>query len=86
MRTTININDDLMTVLKERSLALNTNLTSLVNKILRSTLIPLPDPNEYFIQKTFPLGEHPGINLHKSLDLAAELETEHSIRKMEIGK
>lgn len=86
MRTTLNINDDLMIILKEKSRAVNQNLTSFVNDLLRSSLIPADEKNEPFCQKTYSLGEHPGINFHKALDLAAELETEYSIRKMEIGK
>jgi len=60
MRTTLNINDDLMLLLKEKSREVNQNLTKFVNDLLRSS--------------------------HKALDLAAELETEYSIRKMKIGK
>ncbi|MCK5199264.1 MAG: hypothetical protein KAR21_12980 [Spirochaetales bacterium] len=86
MRTTLNINDDLMLLLKEKSRAVNKNLTKLVNELLRSSLVPVVEQNESFYQKTYSLGEHPGINFHKALDLAAELETEYSIRKMEIGK
>jgi len=86
MRTTLNINDDLMLLLKEKSRAVNQNLTSFINDLLRSSLIPIDKKNEPFYQKTYSLGEHPGINLHKALDLAADLETEYSIRKMEIGK
>ena len=86
MRTTLNINDDLMLLLKEKSLAVNKNLTKLVNDLLRSSLIPVAEQKKSFYQKTYSLGAHPGIIFHKSLDLAAELETEYSIRKMEIGK
>ena len=83
MRTTLNINDDLMLLLKEKSRTVNKNLTSLVNELLRSSLIPVVEQNEPFCQKTYPLGEHPGINFHKAMNLAAEMETEYSIRKME---
>ncbi len=86
MRTTLNINDDLMLLLKEKSQAVNQNLTSFVNDLLRSSLMPIVEKNETFHQKSYSLGEHPGINFHKALNLAAELETEYSIRKMEIGK
>jgi len=86
MRTTLNINDDLMIILKEKSREVNQNLTSFVNDLLRSSLTPEAEQNETFHQITYSLGEHPGINYHKALDLAAEIETEYSIRKMEIGK
>jgi len=86
MRTTLNINDDLMLILKEKSREVNQNLTKFVNDLLRSSLMPTNEKNESFFQKTYSLGEYPGINLNKALDLAAELETEYSIRKMEIGK
>ena len=86
MRTTLNINDDLMLLLKEKSQAVNQNLTSLINDLLRRSLIPVVEKNEPFHQKSYSLGAHPGINFHKALNLAAELEIDYSIRKMEIGK
>ncbi len=48
--------------------------------------MPTYEKNESFLQKTYSFGESPGINFNKTFDLAAELETEYSIRKMGIGK
>ncbi len=86
MRTTINIRDDLMIKLKETARKRNQNLTSLVNELLQNSLSPAESFREPFRQKTFALGERPGINFHKSLDLAAEMETDYTIGKMELDK
>jgi len=86
MRTTLNINDDLMAQLKKRADINKKSLTALINELLRNSLFPKAKHEAPFHQKTFPLGTHPGIKLHKALDIAAEMESEYSINKMEIGK
>jgi hypothetical protein len=85
MRTTVDIGDDLMQTLKERARERNQTLTSCVNEVLRKGLSP--DAVETtFTQKTYRLGSRPGINFHKALDLAAEMDTDYTIRKLEIDK
>ena len=86
MRTTIDIREDVMIALRQRAQEENKKLTTVVNELLKRSLIDRESATETFVQKTYPLGQHPGINLEKALDLAAELETDYTIRKMEIGK
>jgi plasmid stability protein len=86
MRTTININDDLMRSLKEQADARHQSLSSVVNEILQAHLRGDRRRAEDFRQRTYSLGARPGINFHKSLDLAAEMETDYTIDKLELGK
>lgn len=88
MRTTINISDDLMSQIKLQALNLNKTVTAVINDLLRKSLQPVSAPRsrEGFRQQTFSMGEYPGVNLKKSLELAAEMETEYSIDKLELGK
>ena len=85
MRTTLNIDDDLMTLLKEKARSENMNLTRVVNDILRTNLTPGPKRTR-FRQKTYNLGATPGMDLDKALNIAADMESEYTIGKMEVGK
>ena len=86
MRTTINIGDDLMGLLKRKALFEKKSLTQTVNELLETGLCPGKDNLGHFVQEAFPMGTHPSLDLNKALDLAAELETKYSIDKMELGK
>lgn len=86
MRTTINISDDLMHIIKEQADARHRSLSAIVNEILEAQLYGRRRGNEHFRQQTYSLGARPGINFHKSLDLAAEMETDYTIDKLELGK
>ncbi|MGM0674950.1 MAG: hypothetical protein ACQETQ_09665 [Spirochaetota bacterium] len=86
MRTTINVSDDMMQILKEQADARHQSLSSVVNEILEAHLYGGRRGEERFRQQTYALGARPGINFHKSLDLAAEMETDYTIDKLELGK
>jgi hypothetical protein len=86
MRTTLNIRDDVMALLKEEARTRNQSLTAVVNEILKNGLKPTPGGGAAFRQEVHRLGERPGINFHKSLDLAAEMETDYTLHKLELGK
>ena len=86
MRTTLNINDALMHTLKKEADAHHQSLSSIVNEILEAHLHGGGRREEPFRQQTYPLGARPGINFHKSLDLAAEMESDYTIDKLELGK
>ena len=85
MRTTVDIRDDLMRELKELAQERNQTLSNCVNEVLQRGLSPSVG-KESFAQKTHRLGERPGINFHKALDLASEMETDYTIGKLELGK
>ena len=80
------MSDDLMQILKEQADARQQSLSSVVNQILEAHLYGGRRGEEHFRQQTYSLGARPGINFHKSLDLAAEMETDYTIDKLELGK
>jgi hypothetical protein len=84
MRTTIDIDDDLMRILKEQALEEGTSLTDTINTCLQRQL--KQGKEKPFVQAVYPMGLYPAQSLVKALDLAAELETEYAVHKMEIGK
>jgi len=78
MRTTVQIDDDLMGDLKERARQERTSLTKLINRVLRHGLKSLhkeSEPARLFREKTFAMGE-PKVDLDRALGLAASLEDE----------
>ena len=85
MRTPLSIDDDLMSRLKTKDHTENKTLTCVVNEVLRSGFDSEREELP-FVQETVSLGGHPGIDLTKALDLAAELETSYTVGKVEIGK
>lgn len=88
MRSTVRIDDDLMSALKARAHAEHTSLTRMLNRILRLGLTHADaDESEKpeYLQMTSDMGE-PAINLDKALGVAALLEDEEIIRKLELRK
>ncbi len=89
MRTTVRIDDDLLKRLKSRAESSGESLTEAVNATLRRGLDASHEERErkikQFRQKTFSLGK-PLVDLTKALSLAAALEDEAIIAKLEQGK
>ena len=78
MRTTVQIDDDLIRDLKNRAHDEGTSLAKLINRVLRHGIKALQRANKPvrpFREKTFSMGE-PKIDLDKALSLAASLEDE----------
>lgn len=71
MRTTLNIDDDLLEQLRHQAASTHRNVSDLVNEILAAELSSSSGSAAPFRQKTFALGARPGIDFDKSLDLAA---------------
>jgi len=87
MRTTIRIDDDLLEQLKLRAQQDNTSLTRLINRVIRAGL-RLPDGVEDkppHHEKTYKMGE-PLLDLRKAGMLAAALEDEETVRKLQLRK
>jgi hypothetical protein len=88
MRTTVRIDDDLMTELKTRAHAESVSLTRMLNRTLRAglarTTFDGPRPKR-FKQKTVSMGR-PTVDLDKGLALAARLEDEEIARKLALRK
>lgn len=87
MRTTVNIADDILRDLKELSRSRQTSLTATVTDVLRAGLAQISKPRRRrrYRQKTYDMGV-PKVDLTKALQLAAELEDEETLRKMEQGR
>lgn len=84
MRSTVRIDDDLLLELKEQARKENISLTRLLNRTLRAGIQASRSRSPRkprYREKTYPMGAA-GVDLHKALALAAELEDEEIIRKM----
>ena len=86
LRMALNISDDLMQSLKRQADAQHQSISFIVNEIVETHLYGSVRREEPLRQQTHPLGARPGSNLHKSLGLAAEMETGYTIDKLELGK
>ena len=87
MRTTVNIPDDVLHDLKELSRSRKASLTATVTEVLRTGLAQMSNPRrrQRYRQKTYDMGV-PRVDLTNALQLAAELEDEEMLRKMERGR
>lgn len=86
MRTTVTLDPDveakLRKVMRERGLSFKEAL----NTAIRQGLSPQLKTPKKFKQKTYAMRLRPGIDLTKAVRLAAEMEDEEIIRKMELRK
>ncbi len=87
MRTTLRIDDDLLSRLKTRADAENLSLTRLVNRVLRTGLAAMdtvadePPHREH----TYSMGA-PLIDLTRASGLAEALQDEETVRKLLLRK
>jgi hypothetical protein len=85
MRTTLRIDDDLLSELKQLADSEDLPLTDLVNRVLRQGLTTKPAKRRAYREKTFSMGQ-PKVDLDKALSLAASLEDDEVIRKLALRK
>lgn len=88
MRSTVRIDDDLLTALKEEARRQGTSLTRMLNRALRAGLHAsrhVPERKRRFRQETVALGE-PRVDLDKALGIAATLEDEATLQKAALRK
>jgi hypothetical protein len=90
MRSTVRIDDDLLSELKERARRENVSLTQMLNRTLRAGLRAprrgrRTKKEKEIEQRTFAMGT-PRVDLSKALALAAELEDEEIARKLALRK
>ena len=87
MRTTVQLDDDLLSQLKERAAAEKLSLTRCINRLLRRALeAPASgQPRRAFRQETFRMGA-PAFDLQTALALAMNLEDEEVLRKLALRK
>ena len=84
MRTTLTLDDDVMTALKQQARLLDKPFKQVVNEALRRglTISNAGDAPPFKI-RTFPGGLRPGIDPLKLNQLNAELELEELLRKIQ---
>ena len=88
MRSTVRIDDDLMTAIRSQAQGEGLSITRMLNRVVRAGLEALDrneQQQEIYRQKTFRMG-HPRVDLDKALALAAALEDEEVRRKMSLRK
>lgn len=86
MRTTITLDPDVADRLHALARERRISFKQAVNTILRRGLYEGSGPTEPFHVEARPLGLRLGIDLDKALSLAARLEDEETVRKLELRK
>lgn len=85
MRTTLTIADDILREMKVRAPETGVSLTRVANDVLRAGLdrrASTSRPHRRYREEVADLGE-PRVNLDRALALAAQLEDEETLRKIE---
>jgi predicted transcriptional regulator len=87
MRTTLTLDDDVAAHLQRLARETGRPFKQLVNEALRAGLNPQPAVSgERLSLPTFDLGLRPDVNLVRARHLAAELEDDETVRKLELRK
>ena len=86
MRTTVTLEPDLAARLKELARERRVSFKEAINATLRAGLEPGGDQHAPYREQTHQLGLRRGIDLTKALRLAAELDDDETIRKLELRK
>ncbi len=87
MRTTIDLDPDVDRRLRALARERGVPLRVVVNEALRGGIDPTPgEPSSAYVLPSRDLGVRPGVNLDKALALAAALEDDEILRKLELRK
>jgi hypothetical protein len=86
MRTTVTLDDDLVALLKQRARERDVPFKRVLNEAVRAGLEGDAPRAKRYRMRTRDLGVRAGIDLTKSLALAAELEDAEIARKLEQGR
>jgi hypothetical protein len=86
MRTTVTLEPDVEAKLRATMRERGVSFKVALNEAVRAGLAGPPPTARRYRMPTGKLGVRPGINVDKALRLAAELEDEEIIRKLELGK
>jgi hypothetical protein len=88
MRTTITVDDELIRDLKTAALEQHVPFKSLLGVALRAGMATMSNKTAQkpYRGRAFRLGNPTGLNLDKSLNIAAEIETEETVRKLLLRK
>jgi hypothetical protein len=86
VRTTVTLDDDVASRLQALVRERGAPFKRVLNDVLRAGLAAEQPSRRPFEVRARPMGLRPGVNLDKALRLAAELEDEEIVRKLERGK
>lgn len=86
MRTTVTLDPDVAARLKAVARERGISFKQALNSAVRAGLGGQPRARRAFKQYAQPMGLRPGFNLDKALQLAAALEDEEIVRKLERRK
>lgn len=86
VRTTLTLDPDVADRLRALARERNLPFKQVVNAVLRRGLDDGSGAAEPFRVEARPMGLRPGIDLDQALDLAARLEDEETLRKLELRK
>jgi Ribbon-helix-helix protein, copG family len=86
MRTTLTLDDDVAARLRQLARQTGRPFKQVVNDALRAGLTPGSPGRAAPMTPTFDLGLLPGVELIRARQLAAELDDQETIRKLELRK
>jgi hypothetical protein len=86
MRTTVTLDPDVAAKLKSYARERGISFKQALNQAVRAGLGASRRSARRFEQYTQPMGLRPGFDLDKALKLAAALEDEEIVRKLEVRK
>jgi hypothetical protein len=86
MRTTLTLDPDVADRLRALARERGLPFKQVVNAVLRRGLHDDRDPAHVFRVEARPLGLLPGIDIDRALGLAAGIEDEETLRKLELRK
>jgi hypothetical protein len=86
MRTTLTLDDDLAIKLKQRARERDVPFKQVLNEAVRAGLAARPRAAKPYRMKPRDLRVRSDVDLTKALTLAAELEDEEIVRKLEQGR
>jgi predicted transcriptional regulator len=85
-RTTVTLDPDVKEQLKAVARKRNVSFKVALNDTVRAGLAEGRGGRRRFVVDARPMGVKPGVNLTKALQLAADLEDEEIMRKLELRK
>jgi hypothetical protein len=86
MRTTVTLDPDVAEQLKTLARRRNTSFKAVLNSTVRAGLAAERGGRRQYRTPTWPMGLRPGVDLTHALQMAADLEDEEIIRKLQLRK
>jgi hypothetical protein len=86
VRTTVTLDPDIAARLNKLAAERGTSFKATINATLRAGLVAGSVAGKPYRESTRKLGVRAGIDLTKALQLAAELEDEETVRKLQLRK